>query len=138
VNAHFGAPIAARLKALAKKYPQLNQVEAAGDAELAASYAAARATVFPTIAEGCGLPLLESLWAGVPCVGSDLPALRENADGGGCLSVPVGDRAAWKAALGRVLTDEALTARLEEEARTRALPTWAGTAAVLREGLATH
>lgn len=136
VNVHFGAPIAARLKALAKKYPQLRHIQAAGDAELAASYAAARATVCPTIAEGCGLPLLESLWAGVPCVGSDLPALRENADGGGCLSVPVGDRAAWKAALRRVLTDGALMARLVEEARTRPLPTWAGTAAVLRTGLA--
>ena len=45
VNAHFGAPIAARLKTLAKKYPQLRHVEAAGDAELAACYAAARATV---------------------------------------------------------------------------------------------
>lgn len=138
VNAHFGAPIAVRLKTLSKKNPQLRHIEGASDAELASSYAAARATVFPTIAEGCGLPLLESLWAGVPCVGSDLPALLENAQGGGCVSVPVGDRAAWKDALRRVLTDDALVTRLAEEARTRELPTWAGTAAALREGIAGH
>ncbi|MBS0633214.1 MAG: glycosyltransferase [Verrucomicrobia bacterium] len=138
VNVHFGAPIAARMKTLAKKYPQLRHIEGAGDAELAASYASARVTVCPTIAEGCGLPLLESLWAGVPCVGSDLPALLENASGGGCLSVTAGDKAAWKAALRRVLTDDALVARLAEEARTRELPTWAGTAAVLREGILRH
>lgn len=136
VNVHFGAPIAARMKALARQQPQLRHMEAAGDAELAACYAAARATVCPTIAEGCGLPLLESLWAGVPCVGSDLPALLENAAGGGCMSVATGDKAAWKAALRRVLTDEAWVTRLAEEARTRELPTWAGTAAALREGIA--
>ena len=107
----------------------------AGDAELAALYSSARATVFPTIAEGCGLPLLESLWTGVPCVCSDLPVLRENADGGGCLPVAVNDPAAWKAALRRVLTDDALVARLTAEAGSRSLPTWAGAARILRESL---
>jgi len=88
------------------------------------------------VAEGCGLPLLESLWAGVPCVCSDLPVLRENADGGGCLTAAVSDRAAWSEALRRVLTDDALVARLAGEARSRPLPTWAGTAAALRAGVA--
>ncbi len=136
VNPHFGRPIAARIKALRKKFPHLHHHGAAGDAELAALYATARASVFPTLAEGCGLPLLESLWQGVPCVCSDLPVLRENADGGGCLPVAVNDRAAWKDALRRVLTDEALAARLARESGARPLPTWAGAAQSLREVLA--
>ncbi|HVU24463.1 MAG TPA: glycosyltransferase [Opitutus sp.] len=135
VNPHFGKPIAARMKGLRKKFAGLHFHEAAGDRELAALYAAARATVCPTIAEGCGLPLLESLWHGVPCVCSDLPVLRENAEGGGCVPVPVNDRTAWTAALRRVLADDAEHARLVREATTRALPTWAEAAKQLRRGL---
>ena len=91
--------------------------------------------MFPTLAEGCGLPVLESLWQGVPCVCSDLPVLRENSDGGGCLPVKADDGQAWKDALRRVLTDDALQAGLATEARTRPLPTWAGAVQRLREGL---
>ena len=89
----------------------------------------ARASLFPTIAEGCGLPLLESLWQGVPSVCSDLPVLMENASGGGCLPVAVSDHTAWKAALKQILTDDALHARLVHEAVTRPLPTWKEAAA---------
>jgi len=91
--------------------------------------------VFPAIAEGCGLPLLESLWMGVPCVCSDLAVLRENTAGGGCLPVAVNDRAKWKAALRRVLTEDAMHAILRSEATARRLPTWAEAAGTLRQAL---
>jgi glycosyltransferase involved in cell wall biosynthesis len=131
VNPHFGPPILARLKELKRRYPGLHYHDAPDDAAMAALYANARASVFPTLAEGCGLPLLESLWMGVPCVCSDLPVLRENADGGGCLTVAPNDLAAWTETLRDVLTDEALAARLQNEATTRALPTWRETAETL-------
>ncbi len=135
VNPHFGGPIVARVKALRRKFPGLHFHEAADDAAVARLYSTARATVFPTLAEGCGLPLLESLWMGVPCVCSDLPVLRENTAGGGCLPVPVNDRAAWKAALRRVLTSETTQAALAAEAGSRALPTWAEAAQTVRRAL---
>lgn len=135
INPHFGRPIAARLRSLAKKFSGLHFHEAASDAEVARLYATARATVFPTIAEGCGLPLLESLWMGVPCVCSDLPVLRENADGGGCVPVAVNDRAAWSDALRRVLTDDTFHAQLGREAATRPLPTWSAAAETIRRTL---
>jgi glycosyltransferase involved in cell wall biosynthesis len=135
VNPHFGKPIVARLRSLAKKFPGLHFHEAASDAQVGRLYASARATVFPTIAEGCGLPLLESLWMGVPCVCSDLPVLRENADGGGCLPVALNDRAAWRDALRRVLTDGAGQAKLAKEAATRSLPTWTAAAETIRRTL---
>ena len=68
VNPHFGRPIEARVRRMAKSFAGLRYHAAADDAAVAALYARARASVFPTIAEGCGLPLLESLWQGVPCV----------------------------------------------------------------------
>ncbi|MEP6657945.1 MAG: glycosyltransferase family 1 protein [Betaproteobacteria bacterium] len=40
-------------------------------------YAGAGAFVFPSLAEGFGLPVLEALGAGLPVVASDLPSLRE-------------------------------------------------------------
>jgi glycosyltransferase involved in cell wall biosynthesis len=123
------------VRALSKKFPGLHYHAAADDTAVASLYTQARASVFPTIAEGCGLPLLESLWLGVPCVCSDLPVLRENADGGGCLAVTTNDRVAWTDAIRRVLTDDSLVARLEREAATRALPTWATAAATLRATL---
>ncbi len=135
VNPHFGPPVVARLQALRRQTPHLHFHEAASDATVAQLYARARASVFPTIAEGCGLPLLESLWMGVPCVCSDLPVLRENADAGGCLPVALNDRDAWREALRQILTDDALHARLTREATTRPLPTWADAAQTIRRAL---
>ena len=135
VNPHFGRPITARIKRLQRHFPHLHRDETAGDDELVQLYATARASVFPTRAEGCGLPLLESLWQGVPCICSDLPVLHENAASGGCLEVAVDDRAAWKDALRRLLTDDALHARLAGEAGSRALPTWAAAGTTLRSAL---
>lgn len=125
VNPHFGAPIVRQIKAVRARHgAHLQFHEAARDETVAALYGAARATLFPTIAEGCGLPLLESLWLGVPCVHSDLPVLRENGAAGGCVAVPVNDLAAWAAALRRILTDETAYSRLRDEATARPLPTW--------------
>lgn len=136
VNPHFGRPIEDRILALARRHPGLLYHRCAEDADLASLYAAARACVLPTLAEGCGLPLLESLWRGTPCVCSDLPALRENAAGGGCLTAAAGDPLAWNSALRSILTDDVLHARLRTEARSRPLPTWAEAAAAVREALA--
>ena len=136
VNPHFGRPIVSQIAELRRRFPpRLHFHETATDAQLAELYLEAHATVFPTMAEGCGLPLLESLWMGAPCVCSDLPVLRENAGGGGCLAVACNDRIAWKEALRRILTDDALHTKLTNEATSRPLPTWAHAAAILTQAL---
>jgi glycosyltransferase involved in cell wall biosynthesis len=135
VNPHFGPPIEKRLKLTARREPRLKFHAAAGDAKLRDLYAGARAVVLPTLAEGCGLPLLEALWRGVPCVCNDLPVLRENADGGGCLTAKVDDPADWGAKLRAVLTDDSFAAQLQAAAVTRPLPRWADTAKVLLAAL---
>lgn len=135
VNPHFGRPIERRMRTLARHERRFRFHAAASDATLGDLYSEASAVVFPTIAEGCGLPILESLWRGVPCVCSDLPVLRENADGGGCLTAAVDDPADWIAKLRRVLADSALQKQLRLEASTRPLPTWAHTARTILDGL---
>jgi hypothetical protein len=61
--------------------------------------------------------------------------LRENADAGGCLAIAPGDRAAWREALERILTDPTFAARLGAEAVTRPLPAWEDTAAAIAAAL---
>ncbi len=135
VNPHFGKPITARMAALQGRESRFCFHAHAGDTELGRLYSRARAVVFPTIAEGCGLPLLEALWRGVPCVCSDLPVLRENADGGGCLVAKVNDATDWAAKLRTVLTDAKECCRLQQKAMARPLPRWTNTAQTLRKAL---
>jgi len=135
VNPHFGKPIRSRMRALQRRRPGFRLHESAGDQELGRLYGGARAVVCPTIAEGCGLPLLEALWRGVPCVASDLPVLRENAGAGGCVLAGVNDAADWSAKLRSVLTDATECRRLQAEAMARPLPRWADTAAAIRKAL---
>ena len=136
VNPHFGKPMLAKIKTLKKRYAGLHYHEAASDETMAALYRTVRASVSPTLAEGCGLPLLESLWQGVPCVCSDLPVLRENADAGGCLPVAPNRLENWSEALNRVLTDEVFYADLVRQATSRPLPIWSETAKILLSRLA--
>ncbi len=131
VNPHFGKPVAGRIRAMQRKWRCLHFHEAADDETMTQLYAGARASVFPTLAEGCGLPLLESLWMGVPCVCSDLPVLLENVHGGGCVTVPVNDLARWCEAIGRILTDDAHHAELSNQACSRELPVWSDSAKVI-------
>ncbi len=135
VNPHFGRDIERGLLAMQKTYPGINYHRAPGDAALLGLLRAARAAVFPTIAEGCGLPPLEALRLGVPCVCSDLPVLRECAGGGGCVMAAPCDRDAWATELRRILTDDAWHAGLRAQAAARRLPTWADTAAQILAAL---
>lgn len=136
VNPHFGRAIVAQINAARRR--QRRPVflhEAANDAMVAKLYATARATVFPTISEGCGLPLLESLWMGTPCICSDLPVLRENADEGGCVVVKLNDRLAWKTEIRRIVTDQEFATQLVSDVISRPLPTWKNAAHTLATAL---
>ncbi len=136
VNPHFGAPIVKRIRAVAARHPGLHFHPSASDAVFSQLLDQARAVVFPTIAEGCGLPVLESLWRGLPCVCSDLPVLRENSRTGGCVNLAPNDLSAWREGLTKVLTDDDLWRRLAVEASYRELPTWADSAEEIRRTLA--
>lgn len=53
------------------------ELSKASDEEVAERLSSSRALLFPTLAEGYGLPLVEALSLGVPVIASDLPVFRE-------------------------------------------------------------
>ncbi len=94
------------------------------DATLRRAYEECAFTVFPSLAEGFGIPIVESLWHGRPCVCGVNGAIGEAAAGGGCLAVDQTDPAALAAALETLLADQTLYRRLCGEAERRVFGTW--------------
>ena len=86
--------------------------------EMPAWYAAADVLAFPSTKEGFGLAVLEAMAAGTPVVTSDLPVFSEwLRPGRDALCVPVGDDARLADAIGSVLTQPDLAARLRAAGR---------------------
>jgi len=91
-------------------------------------YRGATALCFPSLVEGFGLPVLEALQEGTPCLLSDIPPFRELA--GDCATyVPMADLVAWREAIERIV-DEKLPKPGVEDARVRRASgfTWERTA----------
>lgn len=68
------------------------------DRRLAETLSGARALLFPSFAEGYGIPLVEALALGVPVIASDLPVFRE-IGAGVCELLPPDDADAWMHAI---------------------------------------
>jgi glycosyltransferase involved in cell wall biosynthesis len=94
------------------------------DRLLWAAYRVAHCSVFPSLNEGFGLPVAESVSAGTPALASDFGSMREIAAGGGVLLVDPRDDHAVADGLERLLTDTALHARLVAEAAAAPETTW--------------
>lgn len=95
---------------------------------LAALYARADVFVFPSLYEGFGLPVLEAMACGTPVVTSNQSALPESVGEAGIRVDPL-DHHALAAAVGDVLGDRDLAARMTDAGRERASTfTWAETA----------
>ena len=92
------------------------------DADLAVVLSRASVFVFPSVAEGFGLPVLEAFTLGTPVVHSDAPAVSEVAGGAG-LEVARADPAHYPRRLAEairsVLEDPALAERLTIRGRER-------------------
>jgi glycosyltransferase involved in cell wall biosynthesis len=96
----------------------------APESVIEAAYANASFTAFPSLNEGYGLPIVESLRRGVPCLTADFGAMAEVADGGGCLTVDVRDDAAIVDGLVRLAGDAGLRRRLRDEIDQRPRRSW--------------
>lgn len=96
----------------------------ATDAALNTAYRQCAFTVYPSYIEGFGLPVLESLGFGKPCVCAANGAIGESARDGGCVTVDPVDAAGLAAAIRRLLVHPTELAALTAAARQRNLKTW--------------
>ena len=105
------------------------------DADLDRAYAEASFTVFPSVHEGYGLPVAESLAHGTPAITSNFGSTAEIGAGGGALLVdPRNDRELTDA-MRTLLTGPAELARLRAQIAGRTETTWTDYARALWEFL---
>ncbi len=123
-TAHWGRGVSSALEALQRAGRPVRWLRHVDDQTLRRAYEQCAFTVFPSLAEGFGLPILESLWHGRPCLCGVNGALGEVSEGGGCLPVDQTDPGALAAALERLLLDVPERNRLTEQARVRRFGTW--------------
>jgi glycosyltransferase involved in cell wall biosynthesis len=94
------------------------------EADLHHAYRDCVFTVYPSLMEGFGLPVLESLSHGKPCICSAHGALGECVHGGGCLSLDRVDAPELAAAIDRLLSDSDYLAVLTRAALGRRFKAW--------------
>jgi glycosyltransferase involved in cell wall biosynthesis len=128
-NAWRSERFVGRLNELQSAGRPVESVHALSDELLWAAYRLARCVIFPSLNEGFGLPVAESLASGTPVITSGFGSMQEIAAEGGALLVDPRDDRDITAALRRLITDDSLHARLSAEARAHPTRTWEGYAA---------
>lgn len=122
LNRGSGRQIESRIQKLQAGGRSIEWRGSVSSGELAHLYEQASATLFPSLCEGFGLPVLESLYFGKPCLTSNGGALAEVAPGGGTLiSEPTTE--AICSMMENYLSSESLRQQLSDEASIRSVRT---------------
>ena len=124
-NSWKGETFSAAVAGLRQQGRPVEAITAATDQLLFGGYRTARFTVFPSLHEGFGLPVAESLACGTPVITSNFGSMKEIADaGGGALLIDPRDDHAIVDAMRTLLTDDNRHAELTAQARSRPVTTW--------------
>ncbi len=123
-RADTAGPALAMLDSLQQAGRPVSHHGAVNDAALHAAYRRCAFTVYPSRVEGFGLPVLESLQHGKPCICSARGALGESARDGGCIALDSVDAASLAGALRRLLADSRERDELATAARARNFRSW--------------
>lgn len=124
VNQETGTQAVKRLEELQTEGRPILWEGSLSDAKLEQAYAESHFTVYPSLYEGFGLPVLESLSFGKPCVCTSYGALKEAAEPGGCVQLENGESSTIANGIQTLLDDKALYQDLCEQARERNFKTW--------------
>ncbi len=117
--------VPAAVRAFVERHPgRATWIEWVEYSALRQLYEAADFTVFPSVLEGWGLPIVESLWFGRPCICANFGAMVETAAGGGCVPVDVRDPQALADAILALAGAPERLAALAAEIAARPLKTW--------------
>jgi glycosyltransferase involved in cell wall biosynthesis len=131
LNPHFGKPILSLIKEARAKGLPITWHKSPKPQELLALYRKANLCLFPSFAEGCGLPVLESLWMGTPVLASSIPSVMENAHLGGVRTFDINNPGSLYESLRALLQSSGELAKLRESCHQGNLPTWRDSAVAL-------
>jgi glycosyltransferase involved in cell wall biosynthesis len=120
----WGPTVLGMVERLAKRGRSVKWLRHVSDKVLHEAYRDCSFTVYPSVREGFGLPILESLWHGRPCVCGDNGAIAEVAHGGGCQTMKSSDVNSLAAAMRELLMNETTYRRLFTEACDRTFRSW--------------
>ena len=124
-NRYAGAfDIAEGIEKMSNKNPRIKWLGVVSDTKLQQLYNESTFTVYPSIVEGFGMPILESLWHGKPVICSNQGVMSELAADGGCLITNVLDEKALADTIYKLSTNEILLDKLSNEAMNRSIKTW--------------
>lgn len=127
-NPYFGKDIEKRIKRMEKNGRPIKLYGHIEDAELSELVLKMDLMLFASRSEGCGLPVLESLWSGLPVLSSRLHPVRETARFGGCQFFEAGDSEGLAEQLRRLVEHPDLVNELREGIHTDIMPRWSDTA----------
>lgn len=120
----YDQDLADKVRGLISTMPQVQWFSNVNDEKLMQLYNECHFTVFPSVEEGFGLPILESLWNAKPCICADFGSMLEVSNGGGCLTTDVTNVDKLCEAIKRLIEEDSLLERLTQEAMNRDFKTW--------------
>jgi glycosyltransferase involved in cell wall biosynthesis len=123
------------VESVVRDEPRIGWTGLLPDAELAALIRRCTFTVYPSLVEGFGLPVVESLWLGRPCICHNDSVMADLAIDGGCYTVDMSDSRAISQAIETLADDDVLRQQLMEQALRRRLSDWAAYGAGIAERL---
>lgn len=123
-NPYYGKEIERSLKRAAKGGYPVKLHGQLSDEKLQDLFERADLVILPSLAEGCGLPVLEALWKGVPSLSSSLQSIRENARFGGCQLFKTGSAESLANHMRELVSDRLKLQKLTNSIRSDSLPRW--------------
>jgi glycosyltransferase involved in cell wall biosynthesis len=136
-NSETGADALAKIDKLRSAGRPIRYDGPANDAALEEAYGECAFTIYPSLSEGFGLPVAESLSRGRACLCRMEGAIGETALGGGCASIGAAGPAEIASAVGTLLSSPFDLASLEAAARARHFKDWAQYLTQLRAWMGT-
>ncbi|OGF59092.1 MAG: glycosyl transferase family 1, partial [Candidatus Fischerbacteria bacterium RBG_13_37_8] len=116
--------IADEIQEISNQHPQIKWLGVVDDQKLVNLYREATFTIYPSIIEGFGIPILESMWHGKPCICHREGVMSEIARDGGCLVTNVLDVNEFAETIYQLATKNELLIKLSDEAINRKIKNW--------------
>lgn len=124
-NRYAGAQdIADEMTEFCQSEPRARWLGIVDDNTLRQAYSDSTFTIYASEIEGFGMPIMESLWHGKPCICHSSGVMSELASDGGCLTADMTAPKFLADAIRTLGSDTKLLQRLTEQAGKRAIKTW--------------